>query len=169
MTSLVGGSRVDKDHGRVEAYGMVDELNSWIGLAVSESDVVDVEETLRAVQSDLFHLGSELATPYLKENSSRISAEMVTRLETQIDRYSESLPALRNFVLPGGTKVAATLHLARTCCRRVERQIVQLARTEAVDNQVFIYLNRLSDLLFTLARYQNHHAGVSDVEWKSSR
>ena len=163
LTDLFGGRRVSKDDLRVEAYGTVDELNSVIGLvrSVDGNELFDeIAEPLRAIQSRLFELGADLATPrdVLGEGESkrasavpRIGAERVAELEAWIDAASAAVPAMRHFILPGGTQLAARLHVARTVCRRAERLVVALAKAEPVGEQVVVYLNRLSDLLFALA------------------
>lgn len=169
-TGLFGGSRVKKGSLRVEAYGTVDETNAAIGRArVSlSSDHRDIDEVLARVQSDLFTLGAELATVPGKEAQLKMTLlgdDDASRLERAIDAAEEGLPPLRSFVLPGGTAAAADLHLARCVARRAERLLVSLAEDEPVRAACLIYLNRLSDLLFTLARRANHLAGVPDVPW----
>ncbi len=177
-TGLFGGGRVTKDALRVEAYGTVDELNSVLGLAVaslpSGDQAAAVGTLLARLQSQLLDLGAELAT--LPENLRRaagqrvprVTADTVAALEGEIDRYTAALPPLTNFILPGGSPGAATLHLARTVCRRAERLVVALQRQSEVDPLTVVYLNRLSDLLFTLARAANAAAGVPDVPWTPS-
>lgn len=169
-TSLGGGQRVDKDALRVEAFGTVDELNSQVGLvrAVGASDAVDAE--LARIQNELFHLGSDLCV--LEEDRQampvpRIEPRHVDALESAMDRLSETLPPLENFVLPGGCPAAAQLHVARAVCRRAERLVVRLSREETVSPEILRYLNRLSDALFVLARYENRSRGVEDVLWDS--
>ena len=173
-TGLFGGQRVRKDHVRVDAYGEVDELNSVIGIAVThlqsagESEIVD---GLRAVQSDLFTIGANLATP-APEDGGRENAYIpaldparTAELEGWIDRADAELEPLKTFILPGGTPAAAALHVARTVCRRAERRVVTLSHEAHVADEHVVYLNRLSDLLFTLARLANRRAGVDDVAW----
>ena len=174
-TGLFGGQRVSKDHVRVEAFGALDELNSHLGLAVSrlqESGVIDLATALRQIQSDLFDLGANLATPG-PEDGGRVSdhipplpAERIASMERWMDEAENELPPLRVFILPGGTEAAARLHVARTVCRRAERRAIALARVATVDGAVVRYLNRLSDLLFTFARLANHRAGAEDVKWE---
>jgi len=168
-TGLFGGARVKKGSLRVEAYGTVDETNAAIGRArVSLRPEGAIDAVLARIQSDLFTLGAELATVPGKEASLKmplLSDEDCTRLEHEIDAAEEGLPPLRSFVLPGGTTVAADLHLARCIARRAERLLVNLAEEEPVRGTSIVYLNRLSDLLFTLARRANHLAGVADVPW----
>lgn len=170
-TALFGGGRVPKAHVRVEAYGTLDELNAVVGVALTRVAEPEVAERLRTVQHDLFTLGADLATPPAREGRTRpatprLPVERIAEMEGWIDAADGELPALRAFVLPGGTDGAAALHLARTVCRRAERLVVHLAEQEPVSDGVIPYLNRLSDLLFTLARLENHRAGRSDVEWK---
>lgn len=169
-TGLGSGQRVRKDAPRIEVYGTVDELNSFIGLALSAGVGDDIGDALRAIQNELFHLGSDLCFP--EEDKGRVSIPVIERrhveaLEQLIDRLSERLGALENFILPGGTESAARLHLARCVCRRAERQAVALAQGERIGPHVLTYLNRLSDALFVMARSENHRAGVRDVYWNS--
>jgi len=169
-TALFGGGRVRKHAARVEAYGTVDELNSVLGWALAVVADPRIRERLADTQHDLFALGSDLATPPPSGNRKRPSTPAlplgrVTAMERWIDEADEELPELRAFILPGGAPGAAALHVARTVCRRAERSAVKLAEDEAVDPDVLTYLNRLSDLLFTFARLENHRAGHGDVEW----
>jgi cob(I)alamin adenosyltransferase len=170
-TALFGGGRVTKSHARVEAMGGVDELNATIGWAVTQVAPGPSRERLEALQHELFAIGAELATPLESGGRTRpatpdIGDERVTAMESWIDEVDKELPALRAFVLPGGSPGAAALHLARTVCRRAERAVVRLAEADKVRPLVVVYLNRLSDLLFTLARWENKRAGVGDVEWR---
>ncbi len=170
-TSLFGGKRVDKNSVRLEAYGTVDELNSVIGIAVAEGASEKVNLILKELQNQLFLLGSDLATPLdetkIKIEVPRTTPETVEKLEHWIDELDEELPELKVFILPGGTKSAAYLHLARTVCRRAERNTVELAGREQINEFVVKYLNRLSDLLFVLARYENFANNVPDVNWEN--
>jgi cob(I)alamin adenosyltransferase len=172
-TALYGGQKARKDAPRVEAYGQVDELNAAVGLARALLDQADgeVEAILAGLQSDLFTLGAELATPPGVENKASvpITEGDISRLERIIDRLQETLAPQKHFVLPGGTTPAAALHLARTVCRRAERATVALATSEPVSSLVLIYLNRLSDLLFVLARSCNARSGTPDVPWIAQR
>jgi cob(I)alamin adenosyltransferase len=172
-TALYGGQRARKDAPRVDAYGQVDELNAAVGLARALLDQADgeVEAILAGLQNDLFVLGAELATPAGVENKASvpIAAADVARLEEIIDRLQETLAPQKHFVLPGGTAPAAALHLARTVCRRAERASVALAKSEPVSPSALIYLNRLSDLLFVLARTCNARSGTPDVPWIAQR
>jgi cob(I)alamin adenosyltransferase len=170
QTALFGGGRVSKDDLRVAAYGDVDELNSVLGL-VRATAPADFEDTLlETVQRDLFAIGGHLATPDPgKVRAALAKAELqaarIEEFERAIDRADQELAPLKAFILPGGTPKAAALHLARTTCRRAERSVVTLAAGAEVPALFLVYLNRLSDLLFTLARLANHRAGVEDVTW----
>ncbi len=171
-TSLGDGSRVAKDHPRVAAYGTVDELNAVLGLLLAqpaaEPEAAEITELLRSVQNDLFDVGGDLCRPQPSDEPPgqrlRVRPEQVQRLEAAIDRHNDALQPLRSFVLPGGSLRAAWCHLARTVCRRAERAVVTLLRQEAVNPQALVYLNRLSDLLFVLARVCNRQ-GQDDVLW----
>lgn len=170
-TGLFGGERVDKDDARVDGYGTVDETNAAIGVARAAGLTVEIDAVLAAVQSDLFTLGAELACVPGHEARLRLAllgAPDIERLERAIDAAEEGLAPLTSFVLPGGTPGAAALHAARTACRRAERRVVALRRSSPVRDEVIVYLNRLSDLLFVLARRANHAAGVPDVPWVKS-
>ena len=171
-TSIYGGKRVPKDALRIETYGTADELNSLLGVIRSLKPRKELDRILAQVQHDLFTLGSDLATPVgmrVKESGvTRLSARHVTELEKIIDRISPKLLPLRRFILPGGSQIAASLHLARVVCRRAERRAVRLAGKERVGQHVLPYLNRLSDLLFILARWANLQAGVKEKEWNRS-
>lgn len=174
-TGLFGGQRVDKDDLRVEAYGAVDELNALLGVVRIHVSDAAMDGLLQHIQNDLFSVGSDLATPEEKDANKgriqiqRVSAGQVAFLEAQIDHYEDTLPPLTYFILPGGHASAAFLHHARTVCRRAERRTITLARavadTAPVNPDVIRYLNRLSDLLFVLARAANQVAGVEDVRW----
>ena len=173
-TSLFGGGRVSKDHIRVAAYGDVDELNSVIGLVRATAPVAFEDALLESIQRDLFAIGGHLATPDPDKvaralEKASLSTDRVTEFERVIDAADRELPPLAAFVLPAGTEKAATLHLARTVCRRAERRVVALADDEAVSPLVQRYLNRLSDLLFVLARVINGIQGVPDVLWQKGK
>jgi cob(I)alamin adenosyltransferase len=166
-TSLFGGQRVPKDAQRIEAYGTVDELNSVLGIVRADSRDPQIDEVLEHVQNSLFDLGADLATPRsLNRTIKRIAPKDTAALEKYIDLLEPKLKALRSFVLPGGSPVAARLHFSRTICRRAERVIVRLSRNEDIGDEIMIYLNRLSDLLFVLARYANRVADVPETKWK---
>jgi cob(I)alamin adenosyltransferase len=165
---LFDGTRVSKADPRVAAYGEVDELNAWLGLAIASSADTDVRERVAAIQRDLFALGARLADPSHRiagrVTKAAITPEDVARLERWIDSFSEELPPLRRFVLPGGSPSGAALHVARTVCRRAERAMVDLGDS-AFEVELLHYINRLSDLLFTMARAVNHRAGAPEIEW----
>jgi cob(I)alamin adenosyltransferase len=166
-TSLFDGSRVSKADSRVDAYGDVDELNAWLGLARAARLDTDLDEPLVRIQQDLFALGAQLADPGERIAERVFKASLadadVERLEALIDRLESELPPLRRFILAGGSPAGAALHVARTVCRRAERRMVALAPMP--DAILIKYVNRLSDLLFVLARVVNHRAGVPEIEW----
>lgn len=169
-TGLFGGGRVSKDDPRVEAYGDVDELNAHLGLARAIELMPRIDEVLVPVQRDLFSLGALLATPDREKMQqqlakARIDEQRIAELEHAIDEGEKELEPLRAFILPGGTPKAAALHVARTVCRRAERRVIHLQRSQELPGLVVIYLNRLSDLLFVLARVANRRAGAGEVTW----
>jgi cob(I)alamin adenosyltransferase len=169
-TGLGSGQRVGKDSARIEAYGTVDEVNSVLGVALASGLSDAIAESLRNIQNELFHLGSDLCI--LEEDKARMPAPRIEErhvlaLEKLMDRLSEELPPLENFILPGGSPGAAHLHVARTVCRRAERLVVALARTQPIGPWTVRYLNRLSDALFVMARHENRRRGVPDVLWNS--
>lgn len=186
-TGLFAGPRVDKDHSRIEAYGAVDELCAVLGLAVATLsadelsqipasptalDCHALQQLLCSVQSDLFSIGAELATPDpVKHGMCLLTQQRIAELEQWIDRLDAQLPALQHFILPGGSSAAATLHLGRTVCRRAERRVVGLSHAADVHDcrLIVIYLNRLSDFLFVVARYVNFVAGVAESVWTRPR
>lgn len=197
-TGLFGGPRVSKDHIRIEAYGTVDELNSVLGTVrnalprpllgesfgaqiTGEGAPLNIDSKpktttelmdlwLDRIQSELFDLGADLATPVdAKVKIARFPAQAVTRLEEEIDAFDESLTELKAFILPGGHPAAATLHLARTVCRRAERRVITLSESESINGSCLIYLNRLSDALFTAARWINSEFGVEEPKWVPTR
>lgn len=170
QTSLIGG-RVSKDDIRVEAYGTIDELNSFVGLAQAEveqhDDLSALAKQLLDIQHELFDCGSDLAyarggAPY------KMAAEPATRLESLIDRYTQEAPEITRFILPGGSRVSSQLHVCRTICRRAERRVVTLAQEHLINNEVLVYLNRLSDFFFAAARAANVKLGVPDTEYARS-
>lgn len=166
QTSLFGGQKVEKYASRIEAYGTVDELNSTIGVALSFQPTEKTTQLLTHIQHQLFVLGSDLATPPTKEaRIDRIGEDHVSFLEKEIDRMDEELPPLKNFILPGGTQAASGIHLARTVCRRAERLTVRLGEEEFVSEDAMKYLNRLSDFLFMLGRFENFKSGKEDTPW----
>ena len=169
-TGLFGGGRVPKDHPRVEAYGDIDELNAAVGFARAIEPMPRIDEVLVPLQRDLFTIGALLATPdpvKMREQltKARLDDERIAQLEHAIDEAEAELEPLRAFILPGGTPKAAALHMARTVCRRAERRVVSLMRDDEVPGLVTIYLNRLSDLLFVLARLATRRAGAGEVTW----
>lgn len=166
-TSLFAGGRVPKSHLRVEAYGTVDELNSHLGLARAQQPGEQTRLWLEQAQNQLFHLGADLATPLDAKADwiTRIDSAAVAWLEATIDQMTADLPALKHFILPGGSLAAAQLHIARTVCRRAERLVVALQAQEPLNDQALPYLNRLSDWLFTLARWENQQAGIAEETW----
>lgn len=169
-TGLFGGGRVEKDHPRVEAYGDVDELNAALGMARAVELMPRIDEVLVPIQRDLFSIGALLATPNREKmheqlSKARIDDERIAELERAIDLCERELPPLRAFIIPGGTPKAGALHVARTVCRRAERRVVTLSRDVELPELVVIYLNRLSDLLFMLARVANVRAGAGEVTW----
>ena len=166
-TGLFGGGRVGKDDVRVEAYGQVDELNAVIGFARSVG-LGQMEALAESIQTQLFTVGAILATPQgskAEKTLPPVRPEWVTAMEQAIDAFDLELPALTTFILPSGTQAASALHHARTVCRRAERRVVPLVRNGKVNPDLVVYLNRLSDLLFTMARVANHRAGVKDAAW----
>lgn len=168
MTGLFGGGRVDKDAARVEAYGSVDELNACIGAVRATLGVSELDGMLAAIQSDLLTVGAELGCAAGKEsklNLRLIDADDTARLERHIDATELKLEPLKTFVLPAGSPTAASLHVARTVCRRAERRVITARRDAPVRDELVRYLNRLSDLLFVLARAANRHAGLADAPW----
>jgi cob(I)alamin adenosyltransferase len=177
VTGLLGGKRIPKDADRIEAYGTVDELNAVIGVVRSFRLPKAVEEILVKVQRDLFVVGAELASPDEKLSQvDRITFEQVTSLEKNIDKFDTKLPKLSSFILPEGTSAAAHLHFARTVCRRAERRVVHLfrqkddgqAKSEVGGGHLIIYLNRLSDLLFVLARFTNYFSKQNEETWRGN-
>ena len=167
-TGLAGGKRVSKDSPRVWANGTVDELNSAIGVARSINADAGLDTRLRRIQNDLFNLGAELATPAedFRQGMPRIEQQHVADLEKLVEDLTQELGPLEEFILPGGSPVAAQLHVARTICRRAERFCVRLGKEEKIGEWVVPYLNRLGDALFTLARWANQKAGVKETYWK---
>lgn len=166
-TGLFGGLRVPKHHLRIEAYGTVDETNAMLGLAVSRCADPELRDAILRVQTDLFSVGSDLATPLGVQSAHivRVDESFVQRLESEVDAWEEALPALKTFILPGGSESAATLHVARTICRRAERAATALAKQEAINPATQRYLNRLADWLFVLARITNQRAGIEETAW----
>jgi cob(I)alamin adenosyltransferase len=169
-TSLFGGKRVWKDDLRIHAYGTVDELNAILSVAIPELTNNELKVVLENIQNGLFTVGSDLASPLDKENKNfvapRVDANFIMQLEVLIDKYDSQLPELKNFILPGGLKGSAVLHHARTVCRRAEREVVALSKEDNINDQIEVYLNRLSDLLFVLARFENYSNNSADIAWQ---
>lgn len=169
-THVVGGRSLAKDDARIEAYGTVDELNSVLGVALQAIIDADLRAVIEPIQLELFDLGAELATPgFVRQPGTpqaAVDEQQISRMEKQIDWAFGQCPELKYFVVPGGSAAAAQLHVARTVCRRAERRVVTLARAEPIRPEPVKYLNRLSDLLFALARLANVRAGVQDIPWK---
>jgi len=165
-TRLIGGKRIRKSNPRIVAYGAIDELNAAIGVILSSKLDDDVGDLLTQIQNDLFVVGADLANPNLDNNSNRVSSDMIVFLEKQIDRLENDLPSITYFILPGGDLVAAQVHLARAICRRAEAKIVELADVDAINKNCQVYINRLSDLLFVVARTINKRKKIMDIAWK---
>lgn len=169
QTSLFGGQRVSKNSDRIEAYGTVDELNSFLGLAITEVHNSDIKKILIKIQHQLFILGSELATPKSDKTSKlkiqRVTPKFYKDIEKTIDHFDSQLESLKNFILPGGSNSTCLLHICRTIARRAERRVVALNDRVKVADNIIIFLNRLSDLFFVLARYENKCSGNSDIKW----
>lgn len=172
-TGLFGGGRVSKDSLRIEAYGTIDELNSFIGLAIVEIKDDGVKKLLFEIQNELFVVGTDLATPNIEKDEKlkikRVAEDFYLSKEKEIDKYEDKLDKLQNFILPGGSKSASFLHVCRTICRRAERRAVSLSRIEKINEHILIYLNRLSDLLFVLSRFENKVSNHPDVIWESQK
>ncbi len=168
-TALYGGTRIPKDAQHIEAIGTVDELNAYIGYAQTLIDDSDLCDLMERIQNHLFSLGADLATPatHTKSTELRVSGDFTTEMEKAIDALSEELPPLTNFILPGGCQAGSVLHVARAVCRRSERCVVRLTREVDVNPEIIRYLNRLSDLLFVLARVVNHRSQMPEPIWKS--
>jgi cob(I)alamin adenosyltransferase len=164
QTKLLGSTTVSKDHPRVEAYGCVDELNAVLGTVLAFSEMKGVTESLKKIQNDLFLIGAELASKGIK--TKKISPVRVSELEKEIDQIASELPPLKNFILPGGSKTASLLHLARTICRRAERKVVAASKKDKINPNTITYLNRVGDLLFMQARYVNYKKKVDEIVWR---
>jgi len=168
-TGLQGGKRISKSSERIRSYGNVDEVNSVLGLVLSHKIDPDVEKLLKKIQNELFVLGSDLSNPDTADKQNRISKNMVENLEKKIDEYEKELPPLSNFILPGGTHSAALVHLARTVVRRSETNVVSLSKTEKINTECLVYLNRLSDLLFVITRELNKRSKTPDIIWEPKK
>ena len=171
-TALFGGQTVKKDNLRVEMYGTLDELNSFLGILSNKNKDSEIGTIVNNIQNEIFIFGSEMATPPAKERGSLaeyISEKHVNELEKAIDKITEELPELKNFILPGGSEAACYSHVARTVCRRAERMLIKLAEGTEIREVLIVYLNRLSDLLFTIARYENKIEHINEVIWEGIR
>ncbi len=165
-TGLIGNKRVKKSNPRIATYGVVDELNAAIGIVLSSKLGKDIRDLLTKIQNDLFVVGADLANPNLNNKSNRATSDMVLFLEKEIDRLEEKLSPITFFILPGGDLVASQVHLARAICRRAEINIVNLSEVDKINNECLVYMNRLSDLLFVVARTINKRKKISDVAWQ---
>jgi len=165
-TGLIGNTRVKKSNPRIATYGVVDELNAALGIVLSSKMGKDIRGLLTKIQNDLFIVGADLANPNLSNNSNRVTPEMILFLEKEIDRLEEKLSPITFFILPGGDLIASQVHLARAICRRAEINVVNLSEVDKVNNECLVYMNRLSDLLFVIARTINKRKKISDVAWK---
>ncbi len=167
-TSLLGGERVSKSSLRINAYGTVDELNSFIGLALHEVKEDSIRAVLSKIQNQLFVVGSDLASPETEKKIKieRVPKEFSEKIEKVVDKYESELEQLKNFILPDGSRGAAILHICRTIARRAEREVVALNSTEKINQNIIIFLNRISDLFFVLARFENKSSGIPDTIWK---
>lgn len=168
-TGLFGGERVSKNSLRLNAYGSIDELNSFLGLAIIEVKSIEIKDVLNDLQNKLFVLGSDLATPETEKNKklkiTRLPDSYISETEQTIDKYEAQLDELKNFILPGGSKGSALLHICRTISRRAEREVVALKNTEHIGENIVIFLNRLSDLFFVLSRFENKYSNIPDTKW----
>lgn len=171
-TSLIGGERVGKNDPRIEAYGTIDELNAFIGLAITHLPlhIKELRDDLIKIQHHLFDIGAELASLSDRKVKAmkipRVRATKIAWLEDHIDRYHKEVPELKHFILPGGSETSSALHVARSVCRRAERAIIALADTQSVNPELIKYINRLSDFFFAAARYSNHKTGTPDTLWE---
>jgi len=168
-TSLSSGERIGKDHPRVAAYGSLDEMNSALGVAAASGPGPEVKEAIALIQRMVFELGSDLATVPKPGALPRIGAAHVRELERGIDEMSAKIPPVSAFVFPGGSLAAAQIHVARAVCRRTEREVIAVSRLEAIPREAAVFLNRLSDYLFTLARYENFLSGVPETAWTPAK
>ena len=165
-TSLFDNSRVWKSHERIVSYGVIDELNSAVGIAISMDLDHQLKEILVRIQNELFIVGSDLANPNMSDTKIRTTENMTLSLENDIDTFESELSELTNFILPGGTLMSSILHLSRTIARRAETHVIALSQKEEINRIVIVYLNRLSDLLFVLARVLNKRKNIDDIVWK---
>ena len=165
-TGLQGNFRIAKSHPRIMAYGTVDEVNAAIGIVLTNSLDDDVSQLLNQIQNDLFLLGSDLSNQNLNDLKNRVSLDMIEKLEGSIDKFESELPAITNFILPGGNVAAAQIHQVRTIVRRAETLVVKLSDKDEINSNSIKYLNRLSDLMFVMGRLINKRNGVEDIIWK---
>lgn len=168
-TGIQNGARISKTDSRIQAYGMVDEINSFLGIILSKLDEKDLENLITKIQNDLFVVGSDLSNPDLKNTQNRVNNEMIKALEENIDNLEKKLPPITKFILPGGHEIAALVHVSRSITRRAEIFVISLSKKEKINNNCIIYLNRLSDLLFVIARTINQRKNVKDVIWNSKK
>jgi cob(I)alamin adenosyltransferase len=168
-TGLFGGERVSKSNLRLNAYGSIDELNSFLGLAITEVTSKEIKDVLTDLQNKLFVLGADLAAPETEKNKklkiTRLPESYIKDTEQAIDKFDAGLDELKNFILPGGSKGSALLHICRTISRRAEREVVALKNTEHIGENIIIFLNRLSDLFFVLSRFENKYSNIPDTKW----
>ncbi len=166
-TSLYGGKTVSKGSLRIDAYGSLDELNSWLGVVLTEIKDARIKKELLVIQNDLFEVGASLASEIKNKKLEVYLEKRVKEFEKEIDDLTAKLPELENFILPGGGKAGSSLHVARTVCRRAERRVAELSEKENVGKEILIYINRFSDLLFTFARYINYKEKKKELLWKT--
>ena len=166
-TSLYGGKTVSKGSLRIDAYGNLDELNSWLGAVLAETKDKRIKNSFLIIQNDLFEIGASLSSDAKNKALGEYLEKRVKQFEKEIDDLTKKLPELANFILPGGGKTGSSLHIARTVCRRAERRIAELSEKESVNEKILIYINRLSDLLFTFARYINYKEKKKELLWKT--
>lgn len=168
-TGLSGGKRVLKSNIRIKAYGNIDEINSLLGIILTNMLDEDIKQLLKKIQNELFSVGADLSNPDLSTSGERVTLEMVEFIEGEIDNFEKGLSTITNFILPGGTKIASLLHFARTVTRRAETKLIELSQQEEVNDACKKYLNRLSDLFFVLARISNKRSGIPDIIWKPKK
>ena len=165
-TGLQNGSRISKSNPRILAYGAVDEINSYLGIILSEQIDEDIKKIFTKIQNDLFVVGSDLSNPTLSDSKNRVTDKMIKFLEEKIDFFEKELPPLTNFILPGGSLLASWVHISRAITRRAETYVIALSEKEKINNFCAVYLNRLSDLLFVVARIINKRNEINDIIWK---
>ena len=168
-TGIQNGTRISKSDSRIQAYGMVDEINSCLGVILSKIDEKDLKNLITKIQNDLFVVGSDLSNPNLKNTQNRVNDEMIMTLEENIDKLENNLSPITNFILPGGHEIAALIHVSRSITRRAETFVISLSEKEKISANCMIYLNRLSDLLFVIARTINQRKNVKDIIWNPKK